>query len=133
MSKRAKVVFTDGFLVSPTIETDQKNLRERIRRVVRQGHQTPALASSAFVVVSFAGEHPVALLNTPEGRSLGSVRASVERPEFWPGGPDAGQAGVFWVTLGKRPTVEHWGGEGFSGTPEHTIAIPQSEEIPLED
>lgn len=130
---RAKVIFTDGFHVSPTIETVRENLRERLKRVMLKqgGNQSPALAATFFVGSSLAAKHPTAIHNTPEGRSYGTTISHIMRPEFWPN-IDATQAGVFLVHTDSWD-VEFWGGKGFEDTPEFTAAIPERESLREEE
>lgn len=126
---RAKVIFADGFNVSPTIETTNRKLRERLARVVKEC-MSPARAAALFAVQSYAGGYPMTLHNTPSGASYGGTIAGVQRQEFWPSMGD--QAGVFWVDM-KDEWVEFWGGEGFTDTPEYTKAIAQREEFEFDE
>jgi len=128
VSKRAKVIFHDGYMMSPFIETNTEDLEARLRKVAGL---RPAAGATQFVVRSYAARHPVTIHNTPQGYSFGSARATVERPEFWPGAGD--QGGVFFVKTGDQPVVEFWGGTGFDDSEEFTAAIPQVKKLYDED
>ena len=120
---RAKVIFTDGFHISPTVETVSDDLRDRIGNVVKSSG-SPAEAITVFVIQSTIGKHNVTIHNTPEGRTFGGTVASIMQEGFWPGTG----AGVFLVWVNEK-RVEYWGGDGFDGTPEYTHSIPQSEAL----
>ena len=124
---RAKVIYTNGFDISPTIETTDEGLRDRLQRVATMEHATsPANAAVRFIAITMAGKIPCAIHNTPEGRSFGATISHIERPEFWPG--DGQQAGVFLIHVDSWE-IEYWGGKGFPETPEFTAAIPQKESL----
>lgn len=120
---RAKVIFHNGFLISPTVETTNRNLHERLWDVVKIG-VSPARGAVLLTAKSLAAGDPVSLTNTPLRTTFGGTLASCQSPEFWPGFGEAEQAGVFWVDV-EGPSVSFWGGVGFEGTPEYTRAIPQ--------
>ena len=122
--RRAKVIFTDGWSVSPVIETDDKDLQQRIKRALVR--ETPSEAATAFVLVTAATKRKVALFNAPEGRSFGVTLSMLEHREFWPAAGQ--QAGVFlaWVTTGL---VWFWGGVGFEDSKEFTAAITQKRQV----
>jgi len=125
---RAKVIFTDGFNISPTIETTDELLRDRLERISKmENANTPALAATRMVAITVAGMLPVSIHNTPEGRSYGATVSHIQRPEFWPN-MDGHHAGVFLVHVGPWD-VEYWGGKGFPDSPEFTTAIPQKESL----
>ena len=81
---RAKVVFTDGFHIGPTIETTDKELRERMNRIVAQEDMTPAVATALFTVHSFAKQYPVSLHNTPEAGTFGGTVSRMQHHNWWP-------------------------------------------------
>ena len=129
---RAKVIFTDGFFTSPTIETNDKDLKDRIELSL-SGSQSIATTAAGFVTRSHAGGYPVSILNTPEGMSFGGTYSKIMNKGFWPAQGD--QAGVFlvWRKTQDGPyEVEFWGGRGFEGTPEFTPSIPQKMELTVE-
>ena len=121
MSKRAKVIFTNGFDVSPVVETTDFDLEARIRRVAER-HNLISMAAAMMVMVSRANKLPAALFNCPEGRTIGGTLTMIQSKSFWPA--DGNQAGVFLVDIEKK-TVSYWGGEGFVDSPEYTKTIPQ--------
>ncbi len=121
---RAKVIFTDGFHIGPTIETTDGELRTRLTRLAVQEDMTPAHATAMFVVHSFAKQLPVTLHNTPEAGTFGGTIARMQHINFW---PSDNQAGVFLVWLGPKPKVQYWGGKGFLGGPEFPPGMPQEE------
>lgn len=120
------MIFTDGFHVSPTVETDNKKLRERISRALERGG-TPAVVATLFVLQSVAGKFGASIHNSPEGRSFGGTVSTIMSEGFWPGN-DGSEAGVFFVWLEEKK-IEYWGGNGFEGDPEFTKAQPQTEEL----
>ena len=123
---RAKVIFTDGFHVSPTIETDSEDLKERIKKILGK-YDSPAMACGMFTVQTMVKKLPATLHNTPEGRSFGVTVSSMMHEGFWPGN-HADQAGVFlcWVDAKK---IEYWGGLGFDDSQPFTAGIMQTEEL----
>ena len=132
MTKMAKVIFVDGFFVSPTIVTDWVSLESRLARV-RGKAPTVGEAAARFAAFSVAAGRPTWLQNTPEGRSYGGTLAAMERPEFWPGGPEGNEAGVFLVNI-KDNRVLTWGGIGPEPDfPEHVKRIPMEVFDPREE
>ena len=123
---RAKVIFTDGFHISPTIETSSEELKRRIGSVKDSGG--PASCAAQFVIRSAIEKQPASIHNTPEGRSFGGTVSTIEAPGFWPGnGGD--QAGVFLVWVSGERKIDYWGGSGFDDSKPFTPGIPQSEEL----
>ena len=126
---RAKVIFTDGFHTSPTIETDHEDLKARMREVLAMAGSVSQKATT-FLVKSIGNGHPATIHNTPGGRTFGVTMAMIENQEFWPGKGE--QAGIF---LGRtdNESIQYWGGLGFEGTPEFTKAIVQTLEKDEDD
>lgn len=120
--RRAKVIFHDGFNVSPFIETNNADLERRLQHVVYRGGSVAVQATFFLLQCMLEGYESSTIHNTPIGRSFGVTMAAIERPEFWPGRGE--QAGVFLVDVNAR-TVQYWGGSGFEDSPEFTKAIPQ--------
>ncbi len=122
--KRAKVLFTNGFNISPTVSTDDADLFARLSRLREE--KSVAEAATKFVLHCAAKRHQVTIHNAPEGATFGGTLTMLENEAFWPA--DGSQAGVFLVYLETAMDVAHvdfWGGEGFEGTPEFTKKIPQ--------
>lgn len=127
MGSRAKVIFTDGFHISPTVETTNEDLKERIARVLN-GRGGPAVVSAMFVIQTAILKLPFALHNTPEGRSFGGTVATMMHESFWPGIERGSEGGVFFVWLNEKK-IEYWGGCGFPDSEEFTKGIAQTEEL----
>jgi hypothetical protein len=123
---RAKVIFTDGFHTSPTVETTSKNLRERIVKALEKHTASPAVLSTLFIIQSTLDKEYVTIHNTPEGRSFGGTVAMLRGEGFWPGGGN--EAGIFLVWIAERK-VEYFGGTGFEGDPEFTKSTGLTEEL----
>lgn len=126
MGNRAKVIFTDGFHVSPTVETTNENLKARIEKTLDAGEASPSTAAARFTISTAVAKLPVSIHNTPEGRTFGGTLATIMGEGFWPGVERGCQAGVFFVWLEEKK-IEYWGGSGFSDSPEFTKAIAQVE------
>lgn len=124
---RAKVIFTDGFHISPTIETSSVELRQRIGDAKDAGG--PAMCAARFVIRSAIEKQPHSIHNTPEGRSFGGTISSIQASGFWPGVMPGSEAGVFLVWINDERKIEYWGGCGFDDSDEFTPGIPQSEEL----
>lgn len=122
--RRAKVIFTDGWSVSPVIETDDFNLEERIRRAL--GETSPSLAATIFVLITAVTKRSVAIFNAPEGRSFGVTLSMLEHRGFWPA--DGSQAGVF-LAYTATGEVHFWGGSGFKDSPEFSPAMTQRRQV----
>ena len=116
---RAKVIFTDGFNTSVTVETDNQNLKDRLRKA-NLPELGPSLKATRFIIQSVAIGIPAVAMNTPTGRTHGGTVTNIQNEEFW---PDQGrEAGVFFVN--SNHCVEVWGGSGFEGQEEFTPNIP---------
>lgn len=126
---RAKVIFTDGFHVSITIETNSKDLEVRIAKAVHPGG-SPARVATLFLMQSLLHFESSTALNTPAGRTFGGTMTMIQNEAFWPGGGD--QAGVFLVMVDSC-VVQFWGGNGFDDSEEFTKAIPQERKLVMGD